>query len=295
MVSVGVITAPIIAPGPPEGKDMTHLHRRINAYGAAAARLRRRGRRGGQLHARRRARARRPAGRQRAGPPARGRGRPDAVRPRPRSGDAHRRGRGGPAARSRAPGRGPPPAAGGAALPLARAALAAAAGVRAAADELAGLIRGRVAVGVVPSVGHRLAGVLAAFHAEHPGADITLAEDTSDALTAGVRAGRLDFALAGIAGDVPGGLAAQTVTDERLVAAVAPGHRLAARRTVTLRALRDEALIALPPGTGGRAGAARGLARGARSPPAGARRASAAARASASRRGSRSRPAIRWS
>jgi DNA-binding transcriptional LysR family regulator len=161
--------------------------------------------------------------------------------------------------------RGPGPvtltAAGEAVLPLARAALTAAAGVRTAADELAGLIRGRVAVGVVPSVGHRLAGVLAAFHAEHPGVEITLAEDTSDALTAGVRAGRLDFALAGVAGTAPlDGLEAATVSDERLVAAVAPGHRLAARRTVTLRALRDEALIALPPGTGGRTALERGFA-----------------------------------
>jgi DNA-binding transcriptional LysR family regulator len=160
--------------------------------------------------------------------------------------------------------RGPGPvtltAAGEAVLPHARAALASAAGVRTAVDELAGLLRGRVAVGVVPSIGQRLAGVLAAFHADHPGVEITLAEDTSDALTAGVRAGRLDFALAGLAGDPPAGLDGATVADERLVAAVAPDHRLAARGSVTLRALRDEALIALPPGTGGRTALERGFA-----------------------------------
>jgi len=160
--------------------------------------------------------------------------------------------------------RGPGPvtltAAGEAVLPHARAALASAAGVRTAVDELAGLLRGRVAVGVVPSVAHRLAGVLAAFHADHPGVEVTLAEDTSDGLLAAVRSGRLDFALAGVAGAAPPGLDAATVTDERLVAAVAPGHPLAARRTVTLRALRDEALIALPPGTGGRTALERGFA-----------------------------------
>src|SRR6185312_13900536 len=106
--------------------------------------------------------------------------------------------------------RGPGPvtltAAGEAVLPLARAALSAAAGIRVAADELAGLVRGRVAVGVVPSVSGRLAGVLAAFHADHPGVDITLAEDTSDALLAAVLAGRLDLALAGITGPAPAGL-----------------------------------------------------------------------------------------
>jgi DNA-binding transcriptional LysR family regulator len=160
--------------------------------------------------------------------------------------------------------RGPGPvtltAAGEAVLPLARSALAAVAGVRTAVDELAGLLRGRVAVGVVPSVGARLAGVLAAFHADHPDVEITLAEDTSDALAAGVRAGRLDFAIAGLAGRPPGGLDTATVTEERLVAAVAAGHRLATHATVTLRALRNEPLIALPPGTGGRTALERGFA-----------------------------------
>src|SRR3954468_14272288 len=107
--------------------------------------------------------------------------------------------------------RGPGPvtltAAGEAVLPFARAALASAAGVRTVVDELAGLLRGRVAVGVVPSIAHRLAGVLAAFHAAHPGVEITLAEDTSDALMDGVRTGRLDFALAGVAGAGPPRLA----------------------------------------------------------------------------------------
>lgn len=151
-------------------------------------------------------------------------------------------------------------AAGQAALPFARAALAGAAGVRAAVDELAGLVRGRVAVGVVPSVAGRLADALADFHGEHPGVEITLAEDTSDVLVAGVRAGRLDLALAGLAGPDPEGLAAATVTEEELVAAVRPGHALARRRTVAVRALAVEALIALPRGTGGRTALEHGAA-----------------------------------
>jgi DNA-binding transcriptional LysR family regulator len=160
--------------------------------------------------------------------------------------------------------RGPGPvtltAAGEAVLPLARAALAAAAGVRIAVDEVAGLLRGRVALGVVPSVSGWLADVLAAFHAEHPGVEITLVEDTSDALLDGVRAGSLDLALAGIAGPAPDGLQTATVADEDLVAAVAGGHRLAGRRTVGLRVLAGEPLIALPRGTGGRTALERGFA-----------------------------------
>jgi DNA-binding transcriptional LysR family regulator len=161
---------------------------------------------------------------------------------------------------ARGPGRVTLTAAGDAVVPIARAALAAAAGVRTAVDELAGIVRGRVAVGVVPSLTPRLAGVLAAFHADHPGVEITLVEDTSDALTAAVRSGRLDFAIAGLAGAGPSGLQTATVADERLVAAVAPGHRLASRKTSGLRALHSEALIALPPGTGGRTALERGFA-----------------------------------
>ena len=143
-------------------------------------------------------------------------------------------------------------AAGSAMLPFARAALAGAAGVRTAIDELTGLVRGHVAVGVVPSVGGRLADALAGFHADHPGVDMTLVEDTSEALLDGVRSGRLDVAVAGLARPAPVGLAAAIVTDEALVAAVGSDHRLAGRSTISVRALADERLIALPRGTGGR-------------------------------------------
>jgi DNA-binding transcriptional LysR family regulator len=151
-------------------------------------------------------------------------------------------------------------AAGQAVLPLARAALAGAAGVRTAVDELAGLVRGHVAIGVVPSIGGWLADALAGFHSEHPGVEITLVEDRSEALLDGVRSGRLDFALAGLAGAAPAGLETATVTDEELVAAVGPGHRLAGRPTIGVRALGDERLIALPRGTGGRTALDEGFA-----------------------------------
>src|SRR4051794_2837384 len=67
-----------------------------------------------------------------------------------------------------------PTSAGEAVLPLARGALAAVAGVRTAADELVGLVRGRVGIGVVSSTGPWLAEALEAFHAGHPGVDVTL-------------------------------------------------------------------------------------------------------------------------
>jgi DNA-binding transcriptional LysR family regulator len=151
-------------------------------------------------------------------------------------------------------------AAGEAVLPFARAALAGAAGVHTAIDELAGLVRGHVAVGVVPSVGGWLADALAAFHAEHPGVEITLVENISDTLLDGVRCGRLDVALVGLGGPAPPGCETATVTDEELVAAVHPDHYLANGRTITVRALHHEALIALPRGTGGRTALDEGFA-----------------------------------
>jgi DNA-binding transcriptional LysR family regulator len=143
-------------------------------------------------------------------------------------------------------------AAGEAVLPFARLALAGAAGVRSATDELAGLVRGHVTIGTVPSVGGWLADALAAFHAEHPGVGITLEESTSNVLLDGVRSGRLDLALAGLGEATPAEFSTATVTDEELVAAIHPDHELASRHTISLSALGEQALIALPRGTGGR-------------------------------------------
>ncbi|TJZ79344.1 LysR family transcriptional regulator [Rhodococcus oryzae] len=144
-----------------------------------------------------------------------------------------------------------PTAAGEAVLPHARAALAAVAGARAAVDELAGLIRGHVSVGMVtagPTV--TVADMLAGFHAEHPGVGISLSEDTSARLLGALREGRLDVALVGLAGPPPPGVSVHVLVDEPFVAAAPPGDPLAARDTITLEALCDRELIALPRGTG---------------------------------------------
>src|SRR3954454_11080716 len=82
--------------------------------------------------------------------------------------------------------------AGAAVLPFARDALAAVAGVRSAVEELTGLLRGHVSIGMItagPAV--LLADVLAGFHAAHPDVEITLTESDSDTLLARVRSGEL--------------------------------------------------------------------------------------------------------
>src|SRR4051812_15637322 len=70
--------------------------------------------------------------------------------------------------------------AGLAALGPARAALAAAASVRAAVDEVNELMRGRLVVAMVTACTVTpLFDALAAFHLAHPGVEIILSEDTS--------------------------------------------------------------------------------------------------------------------
>jgi DNA-binding transcriptional LysR family regulator len=144
---------------------------------------------------------------------------------------------------------------GSAVLPFARAALAAVANARLAVDELAGLVRGQVTVGMVSGCALPvLAELLAGFHKRYPGVAISLTEDTSDRLTDMLRDGRLDLALIGSAGpDGTPGISTVILIDEELVAAVASGHPLADAGTVTVRALRDVPLVSLPRGTGVRA------------------------------------------
>ncbi|KOV63957.1 LysR family transcriptional regulator [Streptomyces sp. MMG1121] len=150
---------------------------------------------------------------------------------------------------------------GEAVLPYARAALAAVDGVRQTVEEYTGLLRGRVAVGLVPgTLAHAfdVAGQLADFHDAHPRVEVTLTEDTSDRMLAGLRRGELDLAVIGVADQaLPPGVALHVVIDEPLVAAAAPGHPLLLEYdgadAVAPAALRGHRLIGLPRGTGMRA------------------------------------------
>ncbi|GAB3438880.1 LysR family transcriptional regulator [Actinophytocola sediminis] len=143
--------------------------------------------------------------------------------------------------------------AGAAVLPHARAALAAVAAARSAVDELAGLLRGRLAIGAVTSHTVDLPGLLAGFHRDHPAVEITMTEATTDELLDGLREGRLDVAIISVGATMPPGIEGEVVTDQAIVAAVAPDHELAAHPTITLDTLRGRDLISLPPGTGLRA------------------------------------------
>ena len=132
-----------------------------------------------------------------------------------------------------------PTEAGRAVLPYARAALTAAAAATTAVDDLAGLVRGQVAIGTVTAITTDqidLPGLLAAFHAQHPAVQISLSAANSEALLEHLRAGRLDLILINLAAARPlDGVDTQIVAEEQFVAAVSHRHPLAAKRTITLR------------------------------------------------------------
>jgi DNA-binding transcriptional LysR family regulator len=142
-------------------------------------------------------------------------------------------------------------AAGAAALVHARAVIASVKAVRQSVNDVTGLIRGRLVVGMVTACTVTpLFDALATFQLAHPGVEITLFEDNSDRLIDGVRMGTTDLALIGAAGMPPPGLESLSVVSERLVAAVPPGHPLANRRRTTLAEISTYPIVCLPEGTG---------------------------------------------
>ncbi|MFE0703085.1 LysR family transcriptional regulator [Streptomyces sp. NPDC058872] len=139
-------------------------------------------------------------------------------------------------------------------LDHARSVLAAVESLRHAVDEVNGLVRGRLVVGMVTACTVTpLFDALAGFHLAHPGVEISLVEDDSSRLVEQVRAGSLDLALIGAAGQPPEDLDGWQVISERIVAAVPPGHPLAERDRITLAELSTYPIICLPRGTGIRA------------------------------------------
>ncbi len=96
--------------------------------------------------------------------------------------------------------------AGAAALEQAKAVLASVTAIRRSVDDVTGLMRGRITIGMVTAcMITPLFDALAAFHGAHPGVEIALSEDNSDRLIEGVRSGAIDVALVGVAGSATRG------------------------------------------------------------------------------------------
>lgn len=140
-------------------------------------------------------------------------------------------------------------------LPAARQCLDAA--ERAAAEVAAavGEVRGRLTVGLIPTVAAvDLPSVLEDFHRRHPRARVSLSVGASEDLVEQVRKGEIEVAFLGIPVTArPRGVQARELARERLIAVVSPAHPLAGESSVDLRRLSSEVFVDLPAKTAGRA------------------------------------------
>ncbi|MFI2507282.1 LysR family transcriptional regulator [Streptomyces sp. NPDC018972] len=145
--------------------------------------------------------------------------------------------------------------AGAAFLPAARQCLEAA--ERAAAEVAAavGEVRGRLAVGLIPTVAAvDIPGALREFRQRYPDVRVSLSVGASDELVEQVKEGAIEVAFLGLPTTArPQGVDAVELARDRLVAVVAPNHPLAKESTVDLRRLSSEVFVDLPAKTAGRA------------------------------------------
>ncbi|MHA6616653.1 LysR family transcriptional regulator [Pseudonocardia sp. DLS-67] len=144
--------------------------------------------------------------------------------------------------------------AGAAFLPAARQCLGAA--ERAAAEVAAavGEVRGRLAVGLIPTVAAvDLPGALRDFRRRYPHVRIRLRAGASEELVEQVKQGAIEVAFLGLPPTArPQGVETRELARDRHVAVVPPDHPLAGEDTITLRRLSSEVFVDLPAGTAGR-------------------------------------------
>lgn len=127
---------------------------------------------------------------------------------------------------------------------------------RAAAEVAAavGEIRGRLAVGLIPTVAAvDVPTALRDFRRRYPHVRVNLRVGASEDLTEQVQQGAVDVAFLGLPTTAsPRGVAAHELARDRLVAVVAPDHPLAGEPSVSLSRLATEVFVDLPFGTAGR-------------------------------------------
>lgn len=148
-----------------------------------------------------------------------------------------------------------PTRAGEAFLPAARATLAAAERARAEVAAATGEVRGRLAIGSIPTVAAvNLPAALKEFHDTYPQVRISLAVGASEHLVRAVAEGTYDLALLG----VPAGFRADKVRERILVrdrhlAVLPPDHPLAGTDETDLARLAEETFVDFAAGTAARA------------------------------------------
>jgi DNA-binding transcriptional LysR family regulator len=128
-------------------------------------------------------------------------------------------------------------------LPWARQVLADCEAGAAAVRDLLGLQRGRLVLGATPSLAtNLLPAVLAGFHAEHPGLELTVEEAGSQDLVSRLEQGQMDLAVVILPVDRPW-VQSVALMEEELVLAVHPGHSLVSRRSIRVAELEQVPLV----------------------------------------------------
>lgn len=145
-------------------------------------------------------------------------------------------------------------AAGAAFLPAARQCLDAAERATAQVAAAVGEVRGRLAVGLIPTVAAvDLPQALRDFRGRYPDVRISLRVGASEELVEQVKQGAIEVAFLGLPTTArPQGVHARALARDRLVVAVAPDHPLARERAVDLARLAAEVFVDLPAKTAGR-------------------------------------------
>lgn len=132
-----------------------------------------------------------------------------------------------------------------------------AAAERAVADAAAatGVVRGRLAVGViVTAAAVDVPDVLRRYRARHPEVQVVLRSGRSDDLVTQIRQGELDLAFLGLPeGERPSGVEAVVLDHDEHVLVVPAGHRLAGASRVTLAEIAEESFVDFAAGTPARA------------------------------------------
>jgi LysR family cyn operon transcriptional activator len=137
-------------------------------------------------------------------------------------------------------------------LPFARRILRDMDDARRALDDVSGLQRGSLSIGVLPVVGHRvLPAALTRFHLEHPGIRVRVVEMSVDDMERALSIGTVDLGL-GFMPPSETSLRAQLLYAEDLVAVVRPSDPLAGRASINVEELAKRALAVAPPGFGTR-------------------------------------------
>jgi DNA-binding transcriptional LysR family regulator len=117
-------------------------------------------------------------------------------------------------------------------------------------EELAGLTRGEVTLGCLPTTGaYLLPEILRTFRESHPLIQVRLREESSPILGTALRELEVDLAIMDEAGLGPG-VHAEVLFREPLLVAVPPGHPFAGRKKIELGKLSGEPLVIMKSGHG---------------------------------------------